>query len=94
MRTKQLKIGKEKKEAVLVAGGAGFKIYTAVGVDGWLIAKGRKVFVVEEDSQGYKTVGQYVNLRNQPVSIQEKIKEEFDDFVQLQVADPSIEPTA
>jgi|GEM_PF-2245972 len=81
MRTTQLKIGDEKKDAVLVAGGPGFKIYTASGTDGWIIRIPRKTFVVVEGTAEFTTVGRYVNLRYQPIAEQQAIKLQFDSFL-------------
>lgn len=81
MRTTQLKIGDEKKEAVLVAGGPGFKIYTASGMDGWIIRVPRKTFVVAASSSDFGMVGRYVNLRYQPIGEQQAIKIQFDSFL-------------
>lgn len=78
MRTTKLKIGLEKKEAVLVAGGPGFKIYSVSGFKGWVLVLGRKVVPVDEQSTEFKTVSQYVNLKYQPLAEQDIIKKSFD----------------
>lgn len=82
MRTTELKIGNEKKESVLVAGGKGFKVYTASGYDGWILVIGRKVHLIEENAPDFKTVAKYVNLRYQPISEQKLITENFNDLVE------------
>lgn len=82
MRTTELKIGNQKKESVLVAGGKGFKVYTTSGYDGWVLSIGRKIHLIEEQSSDFKTVAKYINLRYQPISEQEVIKEHFNDLVE------------
>lgn len=81
MRTKQLRVGGKVVEAMLVAGGAGFKIYSAPGFDGWIVAVGRKNVVVAEKSPDFATVSRYVNLRYQSVAAQSDIKQHFDSFL-------------
>lgn len=78
---KQLKIGNERTAAILVAGGPGFKIYAAYGVDGWLIVRGKKVSIAHENTPDYKIVSRYVNLRHQPASMKKRVRQDFDDFV-------------
>ena len=77
MRTTELKIGNEKKESVLVAGGKGFKVYTTSGYGGWVLVIGRKVHLIEEGGPDFKTVAKYVNIRYQNISEVENIKSEF-----------------
>ena len=81
MRTTQLKIGKEKNEAILVAGGSGFKIYSATGISGWVVVIRRQIFIIDEKDENYKTVSRYVNLNYQPANQQHTIKDEFDKYV-------------
>jgi hypothetical protein len=85
MRTTLLKIGNEKKEAILVAGGAGFKIYSSSGVQGWIIVLGRRVFVIEENSSDFATVSRYINLKYQPLNQQEAIKAKFGNFIKQEI---------
>ncbi len=101
MRTKELKFDGKKVEAVLVAGGPGFKIYSATGVDGWLLKVGRQTILVADKTPESSIVGKYINLRYQPISEQKAVKEEFDKFVlsqgQMVPLSPEakpIEPTA
>ncbi|MFN9068030.1 MAG: hypothetical protein ACK5V3_12435 [Bdellovibrionales bacterium] len=82
MRTTELKIGTEKKEAILVAGGPGFKIYSASGFDGWVLVLGRKVFPVTEESQDFKVISKYVNLKYQPINEQATIFKNFESLVE------------
>ena len=82
MRTTELKIGKDKKESVLVAGGKGFKVYSTSGFNGWILVIDRKVHIIEEDGPDIKTVAKYVNLRYQPISEQNLIIENFNDLVE------------
>lgn len=81
MRTTKLKINNEKKEAVLIAGGSGFKIYAVSGLDGWALALGRQISFIEDKTPEAKTVANYVNLRYQPVNSQESIKEQFTQLI-------------
>jgi len=85
MRSKLLKIGNEKREAVLVAGSSIYKIYSVTGLPGWVVASGRNLFTVDEENINFKTVNKYVNLKYQPSSQQQAIKDEFDNFVKAQV---------
>lgn len=81
MRTTELKIGTEKKEAVLVAGGPGFKVYSISGMDGWALALGRQISFIEDKTLEAKTVANYVNLKYQPINSQESIKEKFTQLI-------------
>lgn len=87
MRTSELKIGNEKKESILVAGGKGFKIYTTSGYDGWILAVGRKIHLIDENSHEFKTVARYVNLRYQPISEQTLVKELFNELIEAKTSD-------
>jgi hypothetical protein len=91
MRSTQLRVGNGKVEAVLVAGGSGFKIYTAPAIEGWVISIKRRIIVVNEGSPEFKTVGRYVNLRFQPLPEQSAVKSEFDAF--LRASGEPIPPT-
>jgi hypothetical protein len=82
MRTTELKINNEKKEAILVAGGSGFKVYTVSGLDGWALALGRKINFIEDKTPEAKTVANYVNLKYQPLNSQESIKQEFTQLIE------------
>lgn len=82
MRSTQLTINNEKKEAVLVAGGDGFKVYTVAGIDGWALARGRKINFIEDKTPEAKTVAQYVSLRYQPAETQESIKQNFNQLLE------------
>ena len=89
MRTTEIKIGNQKKQGILVAGGPGFKVYTVSGFDGWVVKSGRQTRVVEEGSREFKVVSQYVNLRYQPASEQNQIKDEFNMFLRAPESAPS-----
>lgn len=82
MRTTELTINNEKKEAVLVAGGTGFKVYTVSGIDGWALACGRKINFIEDKTPEAKTIAQYVSLRYQPTESQESIKQNFNRLIE------------
>ena len=82
MRTKDLKINNETKEAVLIAGGSGFKIYSVSGLDGWALALGRKISFIEDKTPEFQTVANYVNLKYQPANSQAVIKQQFSELMQ------------
>ena len=81
MRSKELKIAGEKKEAVLVAGGSGFKVYAVSGLSGWALALGRKISFIEDKAPEAQTVANYVNLKYQPLNSQEAIKAKFNQLI-------------
>ena len=81
MRSKELKIAGENKEAVLVAGGSGFKIYAVSGLNGWALALGRKISFIEDKTPAAQIVANYVNLKYQPINAQEGIKDEFNQLI-------------
>lgn len=81
MRSKELKIAGEKKEAVLVAGGSGFKIYAVSGLNGWALALGRKISFIEDKTPAAQIVANYVNLKYQPINAQEGIRDEFNQLI-------------
>ncbi|MBV2168572.1 MAG: hypothetical protein KUL82_07685 [Bdellovibrio sp.] len=81
MRSKELKIAGEKKEAVLVAGGSGFKVYSVSGLNGWALALGRNISFIEEKTPAAQVVANYVNLKYQPINSQEAIKAEFNQLI-------------
>lgn len=81
MRSKELKIAGEKKEAVLVAGGSGFKVYAVSGLNGWALALGRKISFIEDKTPAAQIVANYVNLKYQPINTQEAIKDEFNQLI-------------
>lgn len=81
MRSKELKIAGEKKDAVLVAGGAGFKVYAVSGLNGWALALGRKISFIEDKTPEAQTVANYVNLKYQSLNSQEAIKDEFNQLI-------------
>jgi|SRR6185312_5090773 len=82
MRTKTLKINGKPVEAVLLAGGNGFKIYSVA--DSLVVVKGREQLVFKDGEPDFKTVIQYVNLRYQPAGEHEKIKAAFDALIKVQ----------
>jgi hypothetical protein len=96
MRTAQLKINGQSKEGILVAGGPGFKVYSVSDYDGWVVKSGRQTRLVEEGSNEFMVVSQYVNLQYQPASEQQGIKDKFDSFLTEQapsIPSPNQEPT-
>jgi hypothetical protein len=74
MRTKTLKVNNENKKCVLLAGGPGFKIYTVE--DYIIVSQGRRHSVIRNGSE-FNTVMSYVNLKYQPASSQDDIKNAF-----------------
>lgn len=79
MRTKTLKINGQEKEAMLMAGGYGAKVY-AVGAD-LVLTVGKKNFIIEESNPAYKITMKFVNLKYQPNSEHEYIKLSFQELV-------------
>lgn len=77
MRTAQIKLNNETTTALLVAGGAGFKIYSSTTVRGWILSLGRKYFVIDESTLQFKTVSNYINLKYQTAEVAEKVQSEF-----------------
>ncbi|WP_413612912.1 hypothetical protein [Bdellovibrio sp. HCB-110] len=82
MRSKELKIAGRKEEGVLVAGGAGFKVYAVSGLNGWALACGRKINFIEDGAPEAKTVAQFVSLRYQPTESQEEIRKSFNQLIE------------
>jgi hypothetical protein len=80
MRTKTLKINGKDVEAVLMAGGPGFKIY-GTG-DGLAVDKGGRVTAVPESHPSYKAVIRYVNLGYATADKKEEIKKEFQNVLE------------
>lgn len=82
MRTKELKIDNKITQAVLLAGGAGFKIYSASDYDGWVLMIGRKLRQIPEKAPEFKIVSRYINLKYQPASEQESVKTAFNSLLE------------
>ena len=72
----------ETKEAILIAGGSGFKIYSVSGLDGWALALGRKISFIEDKTPEFQTVANYVNLKYQPANSQDSIKQQFTSLIE------------
>lgn len=83
MRTTELKIEGQKKEAVLVAGGPGFKIYTVYDLDGWAVALGRKVSFVADNTPAAQAVADYVNIKYHSLNLHDSIKNKFYELVDV-----------
>lgn len=81
MRTTEIKIEGTKREAVLTAGGPGFKIYTVLDLDGWVIALGRKISVIEDNTPAAQTVADYVNIRYHSLNLHESIQNKFNELM-------------
>jgi len=81
MRTSEIKIEGVKKEAVLVAGGAGFKVYSVAELDGWALAIGGKVSFIKDHTLEAQTVADYVNIRYHSIDSQEQIKKKFESLI-------------
>ena len=89
-RTKNLKIDGKEIEAILMAGGSGFKIYSHDGKA--ILSLGRKHHVFSDSDPQMKTIMAYVNLRYQPASSQEMIKNNFMELISsLKATDESFE---
>ncbi len=91
MKTKDLKINGKLVTSVLVAGGPGFKIYSTPKVEGWVVAAGRKLIVVEKETPDFKTLSRYLTLPYQPKAEQRAIKDQFQDFLKSQT---TVQPSA
>ena len=81
MRTTEIRIEGQKKEAVLTAGGPGFKIYTVCDLDGWVISLGRKISIIEDNSPEAQTVADYVNLRYHSLNLHDSIQNKFNELM-------------
>lgn len=81
MRTTEIKIEGLKKEAVLVAGGPGFKIYTVSDLDGWALSLGRKISFVADNTPAAQAIADYVNIRYHSLNLHESIKNKFNLLV-------------
>ena len=92
MKTKDLKINGETTTGVLVAGGPGFKIYSTPKVEGWIVAAGRQIIVVEKGAAEFKTLNRYLTLPYQPKAEHIKIKGEFQDFLNSKTKAPEQKP--
>ncbi|MGK5082984.1 hypothetical protein WDW37_06735 [Bdellovibrionota bacterium FG-1] len=81
MRTTEIKVNGEKREAQLAAGGQGFKIYTVFGLEGWALVLGRKTAFIDDKTPVAQVVADYVNLRYHALDKHELIKARFHDVV-------------
>jgi hypothetical protein len=81
MRTSEIKIDGIKKEAILTAGGPGFKIYTVLDLDGWVLSLGRRTSFVADNTPAAQVIADYVNLHYHSFDLQESIRNKFNDFI-------------
>lgn len=81
MRTTEIKIEGQKKQAVLTAGGPGFKIYTVLDLDGWVIVLGRKISIIEDNTPAAQAVADYVNIRYHSLNLHESIQNKFNELI-------------
>ncbi len=79
MRTKGLGVDGKNVEAVLMAGGPGFKIYSA-GAD-LIVVGGKKTLVFKESDSAFMDIMQYVNLKYQPLNQHDAIKQKFNSVL-------------
>jgi hypothetical protein len=97
MRTTQLKISGEKREALLISGGPGFKIYAASGINGLILVVAKQIYIFKEGDADYRKVSRYVNLKYQPGDQQVTIMKEFElvikSFTESHRKPPEREPT-
>ncbi|RYZ93330.1 MAG: hypothetical protein EOP06_01325 [Proteobacteria bacterium] len=77
MRFTEIKIDSVPMQALLVAGGPGFKIYTVQGATYWLLVVGRKKHIVEPGTANFRLVSKYINLKYQPIATHDEIKKDF-----------------
>ena len=64
-----------------MAGGKGARIYSPLDLEGVVLQIGRKSFHIKEDSQDYKSLMRYVNIKYQNSQDKDKIIKEFDSLV-------------
>lgn len=81
MRTTNLKIGTETKDAILIAGGQNFKVYYVSSFDGWILKINRKVHTFKTGSLDFKSISRYVNIKYNPTSEHGEIKNTFKEVV-------------
>lgn len=81
MRTSLIKIDGAKREAVLLAGGTGFKIHAITGLNALIVSSKKQLKIVHETSPDFKTVLDYVNLKYQPTEKQASVKQDFELFL-------------
>ena len=81
MRTKELKVENKKTEAVLMAGGDGFKIYSVAKPEGWAIVTGRKVNFFEDNSKYSETIVNYVNIQYHSIEMKDEITAKLNELV-------------
>ena len=86
MRSKTLKIDGKPHEAVLVAGGPGFKLYESEGA--WMLVTGKTVRVIRESDPDFAIVSMYAMLRYQDPSRQAAIKREFEELMKRKKKNP------
>ncbi len=75
-----MKIDGKEVEAILMAGGQGFKIYGVNG-DSLVVVAGRNKLVVKEADPDFKIIMRYVNLRYQNIDQHDQIKKDFQQIV-------------
>lgn len=81
MRTKQIKVNNQSIEALLVAGGKGFTIYTAKGINGWILSVQKNVLAFDEAHPHFETVAKYVTIKYQPIKKHNSIQKNFDKLI-------------
>jgi allophanate hydrolase subunit 1 len=81
LRTKQIKVNNQSVEALLIAGGKGFTIYTAKGVNGWIVSIQRNILTFDENHPHFETVAKYVTIKYQPIKKHNSIQKNFDKLI-------------
>jgi hypothetical protein len=79
MRFKQMKINGKTIDALLIAYGPDYKLYSNEGR--YILQTGREKTVIMEEDSEYKIVSQFVVLKYQDISEQENIKNRFLELV-------------
>lgn len=84
MRTKELKVNGKSETCVLICGGPGFKVYSAVSVAGWLVWTPKKLLIVEASNAEFQTVAKYVMIHYQPAAQKPGINAAFERLLKQQ----------
>lgn len=79
MRTKNIKVDGKEVEAVLMAGGPGYKIYSAG--DAVVVQANKKTMVFRDGDPKQKTVLMFVNLKYQSLDQRDAITSDFMNLI-------------
>lgn len=84
MRTTILKIEGKSLDAVLVAGGQGFKLYSLASLNAWGLKVGRKVLLIDEEHPKHQLVSKYSMLKYQPAPERSAIQADLIQYIREQ----------